>query len=86
MDEKEYQDSSEEKYPENISIDYDLYMKYDQNLAVSNTTYYILVVAYSILIIAGSVGNLLVIIVVAHNKGKLPNYMLSSSLQEAFCV
>ena len=38
-------------------IDEDLLEKYKQNRAVSNTAYYILIIAYTILIIMGSIGN-----------------------------
>ena len=50
------------------SIDYDLFQKYDRNRAVGDTTYWTLIIAYSVLIVAGSIGNLLVILAVANNK------------------
>lgn len=51
------------------SIDYDLYQKYNRNRAVSDPAYWTLIVAYSILIILGSFGNLFVIMAVVKNKG-----------------
>lgn len=51
------------------SIDYDLYQKYNRNRAVSDTTYWTLIVAYTFLIVLGSFGNLFVIMAVVKNKG-----------------
>ena len=48
----------------------ELYKKYDNNQAVSDEAYWILIVAYSILIVLGCIGNLGVIIAVAGNKSK----------------
>ena len=48
----------------------ELYKKYDNNQAVSDEVYWILIVAYSILIVVGCIGNLGVIIAVAGNKSK----------------
>ena len=51
-------------------IDEDLLEKYKQNRAVSNTAYYILIIAYTILIIMGSIGNFFVITAIKSNKSK----------------
>ena len=51
-------------------IDIELYEKYYHNRAVSSVTYWSLIVAYSLLIVAGSIGNLLVILAVVNNKSK----------------
>ena len=51
-------------------IDIELFEKYYHNRAVSSATYWCLIVAYSILIVAGSIGNLLVILAVVNNKSK----------------
>ena len=51
-------------------FDYELYLKYQKNRSVSDTTYWIILVAYTILIVMGSIGNLLVVLAVATNKGK----------------
>ena len=48
----------------------ELYKRYDNNQAVSDEVYWILIVAYSILIVVGCIGNLGVIIAVAGNKSK----------------
>jgi len=50
-------------------FDYELYLKYQKNRSVSDTTYWIILVAYTILIVMGSIGNLLVVLAVATNKG-----------------
>lgn len=49
-------------------IDIELFEKYYHNRAVSSATYWSLIVAYSLLIVAGSIGNLLVILAVVNNK------------------
>ena len=51
-------------------IDIELFEKYYHNRAVSSATYWFLIVAYSLLIVAGSIGNLLVILAVVNNKSK----------------
>ena len=51
-------------------IDIELFEKYYHNRAVSSATYWSLIVAYSLLIVAGSIGNLLVILAVVNNKSK----------------
>lgn len=51
-------------------IDHDLYQKYDKNRSVSDAAYWIILISYSILIVLGTLGNLLVIIAVANNKGE----------------
>ena len=48
----------------------ELYKKYNINRAVSDEAFWILIVAYSILIVFGCIGNLGVIIAVAGNKSK----------------
>ena len=48
----------------------ELYKKYNSNRAVSDEAFWILIVAYSILIVFGCIGNLGVIIAVAGNKSK----------------
>ena len=48
----------------------ELYKQYDSNQAVSDVVYWTLIVAYSILIVLGCIGNLAVIIAVAGNKRK----------------
>ena len=52
------------------SIDYDLYQKYQKNRSVSDTAYWLILISYSVLIVAGSLGNLFVVFAVASNKGK----------------
>ena len=55
-------------------FDYELYLKYQKNRSVSDTTYWIILVSYTILIVMGTIGNLLVVSAVATNKGKMfPN-------------
>ena len=59
------------QYPK---IDEDLLEKYKQNRAVSNTAYYILIIAYTMLMILGSIGNFFVITAIKSNKSKfIPN-------------
>ena len=57
----------------------ELYKKYDNNQAVSDEAYWILIVAYSILIVLGCIGNLGVIIAVAGNKSKSSQNQLGIS-------
>ena len=57
-------------------IDYELYRKYHQNRAVSDIAYWSLIVAYALLVIIGTIGNLLVILAVINNKG---NFIFSQS-------
>ena len=70
--EDQYQELFEKFYDNksynNQYIDVDLFEKYHNNQAVSNTSYYVLIVAYSIVIFFGSVGNLFVIIAIISNK------------------
>ena len=49
-------------------IDVDLFEKYDKNRAVSDVAYYALIFAYSLLIVIGTIGNLLVMIAISFNK------------------
>ena len=51
-------------------VDTDLFEKYYRNRSLSDAAYWSLVVSYSVLIIAGSIGNLLVILAVVNNKSK----------------
>ena len=51
-------------------VDMELFEKYYYNRSVSDITYWSLIIAYSILIFAGFIGNLLVIFVVINNKSK----------------
>ena len=51
-------------------VDMELFEKYYYNRSVSDITYWSLIIAYSILIFAGFIGNLLVIFVVISNKSK----------------
>ena len=51
-------------------VDMELFEKYYYNRSVSDTVYWSLIIAYSILIFAGFIGNLLVIFVVINNKSK----------------
>ena len=51
------------------SIDYELYQKYYRNQNVSDTAYWSLMIAYTLLILVGSIGNFLVILAVINNKG-----------------
>ena len=53
-----------------FELDYDLYQKYKMNRSVSDTAYWIILIAYTILIVMGTIGNLLVVLAVATNKGK----------------
>ena len=55
------------QYPK---IDEDLLEKYKQNRAISNTAYNILIIAYTMLIILGSIGNFFVITAIKSNKSK----------------
>ena len=48
----------------------DLYQKYAQNRSVSDTAHYGLIIAYTCMIVFGTIGNLLVIIAIASNKSK----------------
>ena len=52
------------------SIDVELFEKYYRNRAIPDTAYWSLIVSYSLLIIAGSFGNFLVILAVINNKSK----------------
>ena len=52
-----------------FKLDYDLYQKYKMNRSVSDTAYWIILIAYTILIVMGTIGNLLVVLAVATNKG-----------------
>ena len=52
-----------------FELDYELYQKYKMNRSVSDTAYWLILVAYTILIVLGSFGNLLVVLAVATNKG-----------------
>ena len=58
------------------SIDFELFEKYYRNRAIPDTAYWSLIVSYSLLIIAGSLGNLLVILAVVNNKSKYVLYPL----------
>jgi len=49
-------------------VDTDLFEKYYRNRSLSDAAYWSLVISYSVLIIAGSIGNLLVILAVVNNK------------------
>ena len=51
-------------------VDMELFEKYYYNRSVSDIVYWSLIIAYSILIFAGFIGNLLVIFVVINNKSK----------------
>ena len=51
-------------------VDMELFEKYYYNRSVSDIAYWSLIIAYSILIFAGFIGNLLVIFVVINNKSK----------------
>ena len=51
-------------------VDTDLFEKYYRNRSLSDAAYWSLVISYSVLIIAGSIGNLLVILAVVNNKSK----------------
>ena len=53
-----------------FKLDNDLYQKYKMNRSVSDTAYWIILIAYTILIVMGTIGNLLVVLAVATNKGK----------------
>ena len=53
-----------------FELDYDLYQKYKMNRSVSDTAYWIILIAYTILIVMGTIGNLLVVLAVATNKGR----------------
>ncbi len=53
-----------------LDFDQDLFSQYNQNLAVSNTTYWALIVAYGIWIVFGTLGNIFVISIVIVNKRK----------------
>ena len=55
---------------ESYKIDLDLYRKYAQNRSVSDTAHYGLIIAYTCMIVFGTIGNLLVIIAIASNKSK----------------
>lgn len=57
-------------YPASYEELEELYKKYNNNQAVSDLVYWILIAAYSILIILGCIGNLGVIIAVAGNRSK----------------
>ena len=52
-----------------FKLDNDLYQKYKMNRSVSDTAYWIILIAYTILIVMGTIGNLLVVLAVATNKG-----------------
>ena len=52
------------------SIDTNLYEKYQKNRSVSDTSFWIILIGYSILIVVGSLGNLFVVLAVATSKGK----------------
>ena len=60
-----------------VTIDYDLFEKYHRNRAVSDTAYWLLITAYTLLIVAGSIGNMLVIAAVANNKSKQKTIAIS---------
>ena len=63
--------NSEEDYIyDHHSIDLKLFRKYYHNRSVSDTAFWILISSYSVLIIAGSLGNLFVILAVVKNKSK----------------
>ena len=51
-------------------VDTDLFEKYYRTRSLSDAAYWSLVISYSVLIIAGSIGNLLVILAVVNNKSK----------------
>ena len=51
-------------------FDRDLYLKFQNNRAVSDTKFWILVVGYSFVIASGLFGNCLVMLVVALNNSK----------------
>ncbi len=51
-------------------IDYKLYQSYQYNMAVPAVAYYSLIFAYVVLIVIGSIGNLLVLGVIVFNKSK----------------
>ena len=71
MDEdQKFLNISETSVGENFSIDVELFDKYHQNRAIPDTAYWSLIVSYSMLIIAGSLGNLLVIVAVVNNKSE----------------
>ena len=55
---------------QSYKIDLDLYRKYAQNRSVSDTAHYGLIIAYTCMIVFGTIGNLLVIIAIASNKSK----------------
>ena len=69
-------------------IDEDLLEKYKQNRAVSNTAYYILIIAYTILIIMGSIGNFFVITAIKSNKSKFIHiiFIHSATLVKVFTI
>ena len=52
-----------------FELDYDLYQKYKMNRSVSDMAYWIILITYTILIVMGTIGNLLVVLAVATNKG-----------------
>ena len=62
--------SDEDYFYDHQSIDLKLFEKYYHNRSVSNTAFWILISSYSVLIIAGSLGNLFVILAVVKNKSK----------------
>jgi hypothetical protein len=70
---RSHNDSYDDQY-----IDVDLYEKYDKNRAVSDVAYYILITAYTCLIVIGSIGNLMVILAIISNKSKQQNTSFST--------
>ena len=65
-------------YPASYEELEELYKKYNNNQAVSDLVYWILIAAYSILIVLGCIGNLGVIIAVAGNRSKSNLYYCPS--------
>ena len=52
------------------ALNHVLFDMYERNRAVSDTTYWLLILAYTLLIVGGSIGNLLVISVVITMKSE----------------
>ena len=66
-----------------VHINQVLYEQYTRNRAVSDVTFWLLFVSYSILIAAGSLGNVLVMLAVGRNKSE--QYQRVVSIKEYFC-
>ena len=64
-------ESAEDHFPDYYqTIDMKLFEKYYRNRSVSNTAFWSLIVFYLVLIIAGTLGNLFVLLAVIRNKSK----------------